>query len=326
MCAGRLRVTVGRDPVSQYWLSYLFTQSTLKAPQRNVLFYLDELEGRAMSNARAMLTTDFPNASGRSSFPATPTTGIIHDLGNLIQIASSAISIVARDPIVQTGDLGLVIAGARTSLERAGALVRQTMSMAREQVSANETVSVKACLAELEALFRITWGHDIRLDVRASSALPVVQCNSLALQNAVLNLLFNAREAMPGGGVISLSAEAVSLDLGEWIEIRIADSGIGMCPDTIAQAFDPFFTTKCDGLGGVGLPTVRRFMDEVGGRVIIESEHGVGTTVTLQLPACPESTDTLPPSGMTECGACLRERAGKPVSKCRSACPLASRT
>jgi signal transduction histidine kinase len=219
--------------------------------------------------------------------PNDSAVGLIHDLGNLIQIASSAVNIIARNPGVHAADLGSAIAGAKTSLERAGALVRQTIGMASERAAAAEQVRVGACLADIEKLLHITWADHIRLDVRADPDLPPVTCDSLALQSAVLNLLFNARDAMPNGGVISIRAEAIALDYGQGIELRVADSGVGMKPETIARAFDPFFTTKSDGLGGVGLPMVERFAQDTGGRVLIESEYGVGTTVRLQLPASP---------------------------------------
>jgi signal transduction histidine kinase len=219
--------------------------------------------------------------------------GIVHDLGNLIQIASSAVNIVARNPSIRTADLDSVIAGARTSLERAGALVRQTISTMSERASMAEQASVVTCLAEIETLIQATWDPGIQLSVHADSNLPSVKCDPLALQSAVLNLLFNARDAMPNGGVISVHGETVELDRGATgIELRIIDSGIGMKPDTILRAFDPFFTTKSDGFGGVGLPMVERFARDAAGLVFIESEYGAGTTVTLRLPASPRPEDS----------------------------------
>lgn len=154
--------------------------------------------------------------------------------------------------------------------------------------AAAEQVSLAACLAEVEALIQITWERGIRLDVQTNSDLPVVRCDPLALQSTLLNLFFNARDAMPNGGVISLRADAISLGSDvTGVELRVADSGVGMKRDTIVRAFDPFFTTKCCGLGGLGLPMVERFARDAGGCVFIESAYGVGTTVTLQLPANP---------------------------------------
>src|SRR5690606_31538261 len=134
----------------------------------------------------------------------------------------------------------------------------------------------------------IAWKHDVRLDIHVEPGLPIVKCDRLGLQNAVLNLLFNARDAMPDDGVVSIRADEISLEPGvSAIALRVADSGVGMTPDTIARALEPFFTTKAGGLGGVGLPMVERFARESGGRVLVESGYGVGTTVTLQLPTYP---------------------------------------
>jgi signal transduction histidine kinase len=161
--------------------------------------------------------------------------------------------------------------------------------MAMERAAAAEHASLAACLAEVETLTQLTWERTIELDIQASFDLPVVKCEPLALQNAVLNLLSNARDAMPNGGVVSLRAEAISLPSGDGIELRVSDSGVGMKPDTVARAFDLFFTTKCEGLGGFGLPMVERFARDAGGFVHIESEYGVGTTVILRLPASSSS-------------------------------------
>ena len=233
-------------------------------------------------------------AAARTSTPfsAEAAAGIVHDLGNLIQIASSAVNIVARSLPSHTSDLSPVIAGAKTSLERAGTLVRQTIGMVRERTAEVEQVSLATCLAEIETLAQITWDHRFRLDVQAGPGLPPVKCDPLALQNAVLNLLFNAREAMPNGGAISIQADAIPWGPdATGVELRVVDNGIGMTPDTIVRAFELFFTTKSDGLGGVGLPMVERFAQDAGGRVRIESEYGVGTAVILQLPASPTSAD-----------------------------------
>lgn len=159
-----------------------------------------------------------------------------------------------------------------------------TAGMVSERTTTVEQVNLATCLAEVELFVQISWQQSFQLKFRTSSDLPVVKCDPLALQNALLNLLFNARDAMPSGGVISVSAEAAWFDSAAWVELRVADRGIGMKPDTIIRAFDPFFTTKSDGLGGAGLPMVERFVQDAGGRIHIESEYGVGTTVKVQLP------------------------------------------
>lgn len=229
-------------------------------------------------------------------FPGDSAAGIFHDLGNLIQIASSAMNIVARNPSMHSAELEPVIAGAKSSLERAGALVKQTIGIVRG-TTAIEEVNLTECLRGMQALLQITWEPSIHLDLQSDPDLPLVKCDPLALQNAVLNLLFNARDAMSNGGTVVIRTDAISLGADEVIEIRVTDSGVGMTPETIGRAFEPFFTTKPDGLGGVGLPMVKRFVHEIGGRILIESEYGVGTTVTLQLPASTRSAASLRASG-----------------------------
>jgi signal transduction histidine kinase len=212
------------------------------------------------------------------------TAGIVHDLGNLIQVASSALNRVARDPSVSTAPaLEPVIASAKTALQRAGALVRETIGRAQESHREIETANLSACLTEVESLIRCAWEPNMRLDVRIASDLPSVKCDRLGLQNAVLNVVFNARDAMPDGGLISIDAAAVIQGAVALIELRVEDSGIGMTQETAVRAFDPFFTTKGKGLGGVGLPMVKRFVEQHGGSVEIESTFGSGTTVILRL-------------------------------------------
>ncbi|WP_246674057.1 ATP-binding protein [Mesorhizobium sp. B2-3-13] len=178
-----------------------------------------------------------------------PTAGAVHDLGNLIQIALSALNRIARDPNVSVAPaLDPVIGSARTALQRAGALIRETISRAQECHPEVEETNVSACLTEVEALIRHACEPHIRLEVRVGSGLPRAKCDRLGLQNAVLNLVFNARDAMPDGGLISIDAAAVQ-GHAALIELRIVDRGIGMTQQTIARAFEPFFTTKGKGLG-----------------------------------------------------------------------------
>lgn len=148
-----------------------------------------------------------------------------------------------------------------------------------------EEASVGACLAEVAKLIGSAWDSNIWLDVHAGHDLPPAKCDPLSLQDAILNLVFNAREAMPDGGSITIEAASVAHAPATVVELRIEDRGIGMTPETVLRAFDPFFTTKGVGLGGVGLPMVKQFAERHGGSVEIESALGSGTTVILRLPA-----------------------------------------
>lgn len=211
--------------------------------------------------------------------------GVVHDLGNLIQLATSAIGIVGRSPDLQGSNLSSVIDGASSALERAGALVRDALGKIRDQPEAPRVANPSDCLAEIEAQMRTTMRSGIELVIRLDPGLPHISCDPLGLQSAVLNLLFNACEAMTGSGLILVTGRRSG---EEMVEIRVADDGIGMSAETVVRALDPFFTTKCDGLGGIGLPMVERFARASGGTLVLESTAGIGTTAILRLPAVPE--------------------------------------
>jgi len=211
--------------------------------------------------------------------------GVVHDLGNLIQIATSALNLMSRSPDIAASGLQPVVASARVSLQRASTLVQQTLRLARDSDTLAEPVDVWACLMEIEAFVRATWDRNIEFELYASQALPVVRCSRVGLQSAVMNLLLNARDAMPDGGLISIIATAIYDEHAVTeIELRVSDNGLGMTEDVLRRASDPFFTTKASGLGGLGLPMVKRFMQEAHGHLYLESEPGRGTIVTLRLP------------------------------------------
>ena len=204
--------------------------------------------------------------------------GAVHDLGNLIQIAASAVNIVTRSRDMPAERSGSLLARATEALDHAGALVHHTIGAFRDRAAAATDTSIAECIALVAALVEV---RGLALEIDLDPDLPIVRCDPLGLQNAILNLVFNACDAMAGSGVVRVRARAAAAHT----EISVSDSGIGMSPATISRAFDPFFTTKSDGLGGVGLPMVEHFVRDAGGRVSIESEPGIGTTVTMRLPA-----------------------------------------
>lgn len=212
--------------------------------------------------------------------------GVVHDLGNLIQVALSGLNRVSRSSGVSTTpDLDLVISSAKTALQTAGTLVRDTIGKAQIGDRESGSADVNACLSEIAGLIRTAWEPNISLAIKSGSEIPSAKCDHLGLHNAILNLVFNAREAMPDGGSISIATSMLEQDGAPLIEIRVEDSGVGMTHETVVRAFDPFFTTKGRGLGGVGLPMVKHFVEGNGGSVAIESTFGAGTTVILRLPA-----------------------------------------
>jgi signal transduction histidine kinase len=216
--------------------------------------------------------------------------GLVHDLGNLIQVAAAALAIVARNPEMPRPEAGSILARAQASLDKAGALVRRNIGLVRARSLAGaESTDVATCLDDVATLVEALGECGLDIELAIEPDLPHARCDPMGLQNAILNLVFNARDAMPGGGCVAIHA-AASARLG--VDIQVADTGIGMSSATIARAFEPFFTTKGDGLGGVGLPMVMHFVREAGGEIAVDSAPGEGTCITLRLPAF----DRPPPS------------------------------
>ncbi len=207
------------------------------------------------------------------------------DLGNLLHVASSVVNIVARYPRLYEAGLEQILVSAKASLDRAA----MSAFHARPELV---HVDLAMCLAEIEALTHATWEPDVKVLVRLDPDLPPIFCDPLALQSAILNVLLNAREAMPDGGIVLVRGRAAWPETGvKAVEIQITDSGIGMDPATMNRAFEPFFSTKSCGLGGFGLPMARRSVEDAGGHIHLESMVGIGTTVTLYLPSLNPSSD-----------------------------------
>jgi len=219
-----------------------------------------------------------PAAGGEVALAAA---GMLHDLGNLVQIATSALNILARTPDMPVTHREPLLHRARTSLDHAGTILHQNMAQASARAMANLHCDVAECLTDIVAL--IAGGEDrlLRVVVIAEPGLPALACDPIGLRRALLNLVLNARDAMSGEGTVWIEARA----LPSAVTLGVRDHGAGMSPATLARVFDPFFTTKRDGLGGIGLPMVERFARSTGGGVSIESEAGIGTLVTLHLPA-----------------------------------------
>jgi len=220
------------------------------------------------------------------------TAGIVHDLGNTIQILSNSVEILDEHPTIKaTRALRPVVGRAVRSLDRANALIKQILGFARNDGTQEGAVDLALCFEGLERLLRWIGSDALDLRVRVAAGLPELVCNRWNLENAILNLVLNARDAMPDGGTVGIDVDRSEDD--KWILLRVSDTGHGMTPDIKARAFEPFFTTKSDGRGnGLGLAMVGRFAQEAGGGVEISSEPGAGTTVTLRLPSrCRSSGD-----------------------------------
>jgi len=208
--------------------------------------------------------------------------GLVHDLGNYIQIAMSAVRLSSRhEDATGSAALRTMLAQADDALNRAGALVRHTVRGAT--ADEDEDVNIAECVLQMASLLRYATGPHVQVHL-LTGLLPRARISRIGLQNALLNLAVNARDAMPGGGALSISAMLAAGPAQPEIEIVVSDDGVGMPADVARRAFEPRFSTKPTG-GGMGLPGVQHFVEQAGGRIFMESAPGSGTTVRLRLPA-----------------------------------------
>ncbi|WP_274379296.1 PAS domain-containing protein [Teichococcus vastitatis] len=224
------------------------------------------------------------------------TGGIAHDFNNLLTGISGSLEILAMRVAAGRQDgLDRYIATAQDAAARAASLTHRLLAFARRQTLDPRPVEVNALVAGMAEMIGRSVGPDIRLEVAGPATLPLVLCDPHQLENALLNLCINARDAMPDGGTLRIStaatclkedgAAALGLAPGGYVRLSVADTGKGMPPEVTARAFDPFFTTKPLGRGtGLGLSMVYGFARQSGGQAHIASRPGLGTTVQLHLP------------------------------------------
>ena len=225
------------------------------------------------------------------------TGGIAHDFNNMLQGIVGALDVIKRlEASGRTAGIPRFVDMAMNSAQRAAAMTQRLLAFSRQQPLAPQRVDVATLLLSMRELLGGTVGESIVVSVEPPPGLWPTHCDPNQLESALLNLAINARDAMPGGGTLtvlaaneSLAATHLgpndSLDAGEYVRISVRDSGEGMAPDVIARAFDPFFTTKALGQGtGLGLSMVYGFTRQSGGSAAIESRSGEGSTVSLLLP------------------------------------------
>ena len=225
--------------------------------------------------------------------------GIAHDLGNLLQVVNSAVRLIERrvDPRT-SAELRPLTEGALEAIDRAACLSRRILDLTKSQGAVHEITFLDKTVSSLEGLIALTAGPSIVVDITAGDDVPAVICNARELENAILNLVINARDAMPDGGCLSVSvyredgSESRNGRRGDDYPkavLCITDTGCGIPPELAAEVFEPFVTTKPKDRGtGLGLAMVSDFARRAGGSAEIDSEVGEGTTVTLRLPGCGE--------------------------------------
>ena len=227
--------------------------------------------------------------------------GVAHDFNNLLAVIMGFSDLAVRrlapgHPVVD--QLREVTEAAR----RGGELTRRLLAFSRKQILQPQMLDLGAAAADFARMIGRILGEDVQLVVRGPKAPVVVHADPVQLEQVLMNLCMNARQAMPNGGELHVSTRAVELDrdfagknpwarAGSFAEISVRDTGIGMDKETLARAFEPFFTTKSDGTG-LGLSTVYGIVEQHGGFLHVESAPGKGTTVQAYLPRSSEKAAT----------------------------------
>jgi PAS domain S-box-containing protein len=219
------------------------------------------------------------------------TGGLAHDFNNLLTAILGAADLASRN-LDRPEKVRRMLEGIRNSAQRGASLTKQLLAFARAQALEIRQIELKDFMTDVTTLVRPSLRSDIELVIEISDQLWPVDADAGALELAVLNLAFNARDAMKEGGKLRISAHNVVLNgqpeglKGEHVALRVSDTGAGMTPQTKERVFEPFFTTKSFGEGtGLGLSQVFGFVKQIGGGVTAESELGRGSTFTLYLPA-----------------------------------------
>jgi len=221
--------------------------------------------------------------------------GVAHDFNNLLT-AIHAYSDLLLTSLDERDPRAAEVEEIRQAAQRGAGLTRQLLSFSRKQVVQPQVVTTDSVVSSLASLMRRLIGEDIELVLRTSSEDACVKVDPGQLEQAVVNLVVNARDAMPNGGCVTLETECVDVQAplihkhgfvrpGAWVVISVADTGCGITADVMSHLFEPFFTTKAPGKGtGLGLSTVYGIVKQSGGHVLVESTPSKGSVFRIFLP------------------------------------------
>jgi len=224
------------------------------------------------------------------------TGGIAHDFNNMLAIVMGSLDLAQRR--LRRGDISIerYIDSAREGAGRAAALTQRLLAFSRQSPLEPRVIDLNALVVSMTELLRRSLGEGIHLETVQSGGIWAANVDPNQVENAIVNLAVNARDAMPNGGKLTIEIGNVHLDEryaarevgvvpGQYVMIAVSDVGAGMSPETVQRVFDPFFTTKPVGKGtGLGLSMVYGFAKQSGGHVRIYSELGRGTSVKIYLP------------------------------------------
>jgi two-component system, cell cycle sensor histidine kinase and response regulator CckA len=230
--------------------------------------------------------------------------GVAHDFNNLLTAIQGYSELTLSD--LGTHPLRVQIEEIRKAAQRATSLTRQLLAFSRRQDVTPQVLDLNTVVRAMQSMLRRLIGEDIELVERLSDPLRRVKADQSQIEQVLLNLVVNARDAQPGGGTVTVETEDVVVDRiesrrypelrpGPYVVLRVRDCGVGMTPDVQAHVFEPFFTTKSPGRGtGLGLSTVYGIVQQSGGHIRVDSEPGRGSVFSIYLPSTDERRPELP--------------------------------
>ena len=240
------------------------------------------------------------------------TGGVAHDFNNLLTVIRASADFLRRTDLSEEKRLRYVEAIASTA-QRAAVLTSQLLAFARRQPLQPEVFDIGARLRGLRQIVDATIGASVGFELELPQAAQLVEADPSQFETAILNMVINARDAMPRGGQITVSCDAAegvpgvrghTAAAGDFVTVRITDTGAGMAPETVLRVFEPFFTTKAVDKGtGLGLSQVYGFAKQSRGEIDVRSELGIGTSFTLYLPRARGQVGVAPSPAPTPLGA-----------------------
>jgi signal transduction histidine kinase len=303
---------IPKNDVLASWLANLFNYSLFAVPASLALFGMTLLAVRQIQrrtiaswrwrttarrlrremNRRTLAEAELRQAQKMEALGQL-TGGVAHDFNNLLTVLQGSLEMLSGRQ--QNDQLQARVDTALRTVERGERLTEQLLAFARRQPLVLATIDLNAQLRRMAELLARTVGSGIKMRTELAPDLWSVDADATQLELAVINLVINARDAMPGGGALQIrtfnravpagGAPEQPIKVGDFVGLEISDTGHGMPPDVAARAFEPFFTTKEAGKGtGLGLSMVYGFARQSGGSASIRSDVGRGTAVTLLLP------------------------------------------
>jgi two-component system, cell cycle sensor histidine kinase and response regulator CckA len=236
--------------------------------------------------------------------------GIAHDFNNLLTIIKGYTELALKRPRISP-ELQADVERIEDAAERASTLVRQLLAFSRRQVLQPKLVDLNSIVMGLDKLLRRLMDEGIQMSALPGKNLGTIQADPGQMEQVIMNLVVNARDAMPNGGRLTVETANVELDAayasehapmkpGRYVMLVVSDTGTGMSPETVAHIFEPFYTTKESGRGtGLGLSTVYGIVKQSGGYVWVYSKPGRGSSFKVYLPRVAEAPETLPVGKVT---------------------------